>query len=267
MRNGRPRAGSVLASAWAATAMVRRGGAVRGRRAHRAQRRSSCAPSWRWRAVLAPTGRTAGGCAPAWRRRGTWRERAIPVAARRLGPTAPFWRRWRAVLAPAPAAAHYLGACAPSWRRRAVLALGTSVAARSRGGSGARARRAGGRAPSWRLRAVTAVTRRPGGCASSWRLRRLDASALSRGMRAAAVARARLAGGRRAVLVPSWQTRAVSADARRLDGCAALSLACRACRLRAAFAPARPRGPASANVGPPVITPPGEGHTMHARCQ
>eukprot|EP00964_Phaeocystis_antarctica_P137480 scaffold102049_cov25-Phaeocystis_antarctica.AAC.1 len=58
-------------------------------------------------------------------------------------------------------------------------------------------------------------------------------------MRAAAVARARLAGGRRAVLAPSWQTRAVSADARRLGGCAALSLACRA----GCAPPLRPRAP------------------------
>ena len=195
--------------------------------------------------------------------RGTWRERAIPVAARRLGPTAPFWRRWRAVLA----AARRPGGGALPRRLRAVLAAARRLGTRRFGGCALSWRLRRASAPCRRPRAVLAVAgryggyapsrrlaRRPGGCASSWRLRRLGASALSRGMRAAAVARARLAGGRRAVLVPSWRTRAVSADARRLGGCTALSPACRA----GCVPPLRPRapGPAGANMSARQLSPP-----------
>ena len=184
----------------------------------RARHPRRCAPSWPYRAVLAAVARRlgggpGGGALPR-------RVRAVLAAARRLG-------------------ARHFGGCALSWRLRRA-----SAPCRRPRAVLAVAGRYGGYAPSRRL------ARRPGGCASSWRLRRLGASALSRGMRSAAVARARLAGGRRAVLVPSWQTRAVSADARRLGGCAALSLACRA----GCAPPLRPRAPGAprARVGRPA---------------
>eukprot|EP00964_Phaeocystis_antarctica_P073854 scaffold45361_cov59-Phaeocystis_antarctica.AAC.4 len=239
-----------------------------------AHRLGACAPSWRLRAVLA-----LGALAPLrWLRAlvaALPRERAVPAAARRLGGCGPL-RRLRAVPA-AGAAARRLGGCGPLRRLRVVLAAAPLW----------RERRAfpGACAPPWRERAL------PAAGAPSWC--RLGGRAPSQRMRAVLTGVENMVGevvGARGASLggPYGAAKAhccVAVDESRsslaaccvsfyqivclsvcLSGCTVLLLACRAGCAPPLCARAPP-APRARTVGPPVITPPGEGHTMHARCQ